>query len=484
MHDCEHASNITRRHFFGQLFGKGAAMGLGSAALLALMKENGLAAPVSALQSTNQAKSLGVHPFDLAPKAKSVIYLEMVGGAPHVDLFDYKAGLEKWDQHPLPNSYLKGERFAFIRGVPKLQKSPWKFKQHGQSGMWISELMPHTAKIVDDVAFIRSMHTTQFNHGPAQIFQFTGHQIPGRPCLGSWLSYGIGSENRDLPGFVVILSGGSNPDGGSAIWGSGFLPSVHQGVALQRRGDPIKFLSNPKGVTPEARRASIDLLSDLNGQHVEAAGDPEISTTISQFELAYRMQSSVPGLMDLTQEPASVHNLYGTTPGELNFASACLTARRMVERGVRFVQVCERTWDHHSDIIGGVPRSCRAVDQASAALIQDLKQRGLLDSTLVVWATEFGRTPVAQPNSLWGRDHHPRAFTIWMAGGSIKPGVVYGDTDELGYNVAEHPVSVYDLNATILHVLGIDHTRLTYKFAGRPFRLTDVEGEVIMPLLA
>ncbi len=479
----EELSNITRRHFFGQMFGKALGIGIGSAALASLLEENGLAQSSNTPQNANLARSLGAHPFDFAPKAKNVIYLEQVGGVTHVDLFDHKPALIERNQEPIPESFLNGERFAFITGTPKLQKSPFTFKQYGQSGMWLSELLPHMSKIVDDVAFIRSMHTTQFNHGPAQVFQCTGHQIPGRPSFGAWLSYGIGSENRDLPSYIVIFSAGSNPDGGSSIWSGGFLPSVHRGVTLQRRGDPIKFLANPEGVSPQARRASLDLVSALNSELVETEGDPEISTMISQYELAYRMQSSVPSLMNLDDEPQHVHELYGTTPGESNYASSCLLARRMVERGVRFVHISQRAWDMHSDIIHAAPRAALQVDQASAALIQDLKQRGLLDTTLVIWASEFGRTPVAQPNRLWGRDHHPHGYTIWMAGGGIKGGVTYGQTDEFGYHAMENPVSVHDVHATLLYLLGIDHTRLTYKFAGRDFRLTDVEGEVLQPLL-
>jgi len=471
-------SNITRRHFFAEAYGKAVGIGIGSAALSTLLAESGMA------QAGTQPKSLGVHPFDFAPKAKSVIYLEQAGGVPHVDMFDYKPTLAKRDQEPVPESLINGERFAFIRGTPKLQKSPWTFKQYGQSGAWLSSLLPYTTKIIDDIAIVRSMYTTQFNHGPAQCFQFTGHQIPGRPSLGSWLSYGIGSENKDLPAFVVMFAGGENPDGGSALWSSGFCPSVHQGVSLQRRGEPIKFLTNPKGVAPETRRTSLDLVSALNEEHEETAGDPEIATMISQYELAYRMQTSVPSLVDLASEPEHIHKLYGTTPGQNTFSNACLLARRMVEKGVRFVQIFQRTWDMHTDVIHSAPRSCLAVDQGAAALIQDLKQRGLLDSTLVVWASEFGRTPMAQPGKFWGRDHHPKGYTIWLAGGGIKPGIVYGQTDEFGYNAVENRVAVHDINATILYLLGIEHTKLTYKFAGRNFRLTDVEGEVVKALLA
>jgi Protein of unknown function (DUF1501) len=397
--------------------------------------------------------------------------------------------LEKWDGEPAPDSLIKGERFAFIRGNPKLLKSPFTFKQYGQSRMWLSNLLPQTAKVIDDLSFIRSMHTTQFNHGPAQIFQMTGHQIPGRPSFGAWLSYGIGSENKDLPHFVVMLSGTTNPDGGSTLWSSGFLPTRYQGVSFQKKGDPIKFLSNPSGVTPSTRLQTLELIDALNSEHLEQVGDPEITTSIKQFELAYRMQTSVPGLMDLRSEPESIHKMYGTTPGTSSFANNCLLARRLIERGVRFVQLCHRNWDAHGfnpqyDLINQISLACRQTDRPSAALIQDLKQRGLLDTTLVIWASEFGRTPVKQEQLFLGRDHHPKAYTIWMAGGGIKPGVVYGQTDEFGYNIAENPVAVHDVNATALRLLGIDHTKLTYYFAGRNFRLTDVEGEVLTPLIA
>ena len=480
-------ANISRRHFFAQAFGGAMGIGIGSAALASLLAENGFA------ETENTPKTLGVHPFDFAPKAKSVIYLDMAGGVPHVDLFDYKPTLVKHDQEPVPESLINGERFAFIRGTPKLQKSPWEFKQYGQSGAWLSSLLPNTAKIVDDIAIIRSMYTTQFNHGPAQVFQFTGHQIPGRPSLGSWLSYGIGSENKDLPAFIVIFAGGENPDGGSALWSSGFCPSVHQGVALQRRGEPIKFLSNPQGVDPQARRTSLDVVSELNAEHQETAGDPEIETMISQYELAYRMQTSVPELMDISKEPQRVRDLYGIEPGKVSFANNCLLARRLLERGTRFVQLFHWGWDQHgdskeNDIRDGLQRQCKQTDQPCAALIKDLKERGMLEDTLVIWGGEFGRTPMNEDRTkskdLLGRDHHPHAFTIWMAGGGIKPGLAYGETDELGYHVAKDQVHVYDLQATILHCFGLDHTKLTYRFQGRDYRLTDVYGEVVKGLLA
>jgi len=365
--------------------------------------------------------------------------------------------------------------------------TPHTFGQYGQSGATLSNLLPRLQTVADRLTFIKSMHTSQFNHGPAQIFLSTGFQIPGRPSFGSWLTYGIGSDSQDLPGFVVLLSGSSQPDGGSACWGSGFLPTVHQGVAFRKQGDPILYVSNPEGVTPETQRRSLDLINGLNKIEAADVGDPEISTRIAAFEMAYKMQTSVPDLQDFSKEPAAVHELYGTTPGRPSFANNCLLARRLVERGVRFVQLFHRDWDTHGanlgdDIVNKLPAICREVDGPSAALVRDLEQRGLLEDTLIIWAGEFGRTPVNEARGgvkFLGRDHHPRAFTVWMAGGGVKPGQTIGATDDIGYNVVEDPISVHDLNATALHLLGIDHTKLTYRFQGRDFRLTDVEGAVV-----
>jgi hypothetical protein len=347
-------------------------------------------------------------------------------------------------------------------------------------------------KVADDIAIVRSMNTAQFNHAPAQIFMNTGFQLFGRPSMGSWLTYGLGSEASDLPGFVVLLSGESQPDGGKACWSSGFLPTVYQGVQFRSQGDPVLFLTNPEGVSVEVRRQSLDLLKSLNEEHLKSVGDPEIVTRIASYEMAYRMQSSVPELMDISKEPPSIHELYGTQPGKAAFSNNCLLARRLVERGVRFVQLYHRGWDHHGtsaheDLIMGLPRLCRETDEAAAALVWDLKQRGLLDSTLVVWGGEFGRTPMNEERNrskFLGRDHHPRAFSVWLAGGGIRGGATLGQTDELGYNVVEDPVDVHDLHATILHLMGLDHTKLTYRFQGRDFRLTDVSGNVVKRLLA
>ncbi|MBI3470457.1 MAG: DUF1501 domain-containing protein [Candidatus Solibacter usitatus] len=462
---------MTRRHFF-----QSGAFGIGSLALGSLLDEKLLAAPALAPHHK--------------PKAKSIIFLFMAGAPSQLDLFDYKPKLNQFDGQPVPEDVVKGERFAFIKGTPRLLGSPHSFRKHGQVGADLSHLLPHLAGVVDDIAIVKSMHTTQFNHAPAQVFLNTCHQVPGRPSLGAWLSYGIGSPNSDLPGFVVLLSGKNQPDGGKSCWGSGFLPTVHQGVEFRSKGDPVLFLSNPEGVAPETRRRSLDLLRDLNRSHLDEAGDPEIATRMASYELAYRMQSSVPELTDISREPRAVHEMYGTQPGKASFANNCLLARRMVERGVRFVQLYHRGWDTHGasnneDIVNKLAALCRETDRAAAALVRDLKQRGLLDSTLVVWGGEFGRTPMNEARSgskFLGRDHHPRAFTMWLAGGGIKPGVV-GQTDEIGYNVAEDPVSVYDLHATLLHQMGIDHTRLTYKFQGRDFRLTDIHGEVVKKLV-
>lgn len=466
----------TRRHFFQQVFESAYGVGVGSAALASL-----LGVPSTAQQVSSPLT-------DAAPKAKHVIYLQQCGGPPHIDMFDYKPELQRRDGEPVPESLIRGERFAFITGTPKLQKSPFTFRQYGQAGITLCNLLPHLAEVVDEVAFVRSMHTTQFNHGPGQVFQMTGHQIPDRPSFGAWLSYGIGSESKDLPAFIVLLSGDANPDGGNACWGCGFLPTMHQGVALQKTGDPINFVSNPTGMSDETRRRSVDLITTLNRQHLAEVQDPEITTRIAAFEMAYRMQSSVPGLMDVAGEPAAIHEMYGTTPGQPSYANNCLLARRLVERGVRFIQLCHRNWDMHGtnyneDVLNKTPYACRQTDRASAALIKDLKQRGLLDSTLIIWAGEFGRTPMKQPGPFIGRDHHPKGYTIWLAGGGVKPGISYGETDELGYNAVVDPVSVHDINATALHLLGIDHKKLTYRFQGRDFRLTDVEGEVVHKLL-
>ncbi len=424
-------------------------------------------------------------------KAKNIIYLFMAGAPSHMDLFDDKPKLRELDGQKCPPELLQGERFAFIEGAPTILGSPYAFDRYGQSGTELSELLPHLAEVVDDIAVVKSMHTAQFNHAPAQIFMNTGHQIVGRPSMGSWLTYGLGSENEDLPGFVVLLSGENDPDGGKSCWGSGFLPTTHQGVEFRSQGAPVLYLENPDGVSAESRRASLDTIGQLNAERAKVVGDPQIDTLMASYELAYRMQTSVPELMDISNEPESIHSLYGTEPGQASFANNCLLARRLVERGVRFVQLYHWGWDHHGtssvdDIATALPALCEQTDRASAALVKDLKERGMLDETLIVWGGEFGRTAMneGRNNSKFiGRDHHPRAFTMWLAGGGVTPGITVGRTDELGYNIVEDPVDVHDLHATALHLLGIDHEKLTYRFQGRDFRLTDVYGKVVSKLV-
>ncbi|HUR38389.1 MAG TPA: DUF1501 domain-containing protein [Planctomycetota bacterium] len=427
-----------------------------------------------------------------AAKAKNIIYLFMMGAPSQLDLFDEKPKLRQYHNQPVPEDVIKGERFAFIKGVPKLLGSPYEFKRHGQSGATVSNLLPHLATVVDDVAFVKSVHTNHFNHAPAQIFMNTGHTIVGRPSMGSWLTYGLGSESQDLPGFVVLVSGKIDPGAGSACWSSGFLPTTYQGVEFRSKGDPVLSVTNPDGVDSGVRGRTVETLRALNQKHLDETGDPEIATRIAAYEMAYRMQTSVPGLVDLAREPKSIHEMYGTEPGKNSFANNCLLARRLVERGVRFVQLYHRGWDHHGtnpddDIPHGLPNLCRQTDQAAVALLKDLKARGLLDETLVIWGGEFGRTPMNESRGdgkFMGRDHHPRAFTMWMAGGGIKPGVTIGATDDLGYTIAQDPVHVHDLHATALHLMGVDHLKLTTKFQGREYRLTDVHGNVVKSLLA
>jgi hypothetical protein len=471
--------SVTRRHFFRQ-----AGFGIGSIALSSLLHREGWAD-----QAVNP---MAARPPHFAPRAKRVIYLFMMGAPSQLDLFDEKPTLRKYHNQQVPEEIIKGERFAFIKGIPKLLGSPYEFKRYGQSGATISNLLPHLSTVVDDLAFVKSIHTNHFNHAPAQVFMNTGHTIVGRPSMGSWMTYGIGSESFDLPGFVVLVSGKIDPGAGSACWSSGFLPTTYQGVEFRSKGDPVLCVSNPEGVDAETRGRSIETLHTLNAKHLLDAGDPEIATRIAAYEMAYRMQSSVPGLVDLSQEPRWVHDMYGTDPGKNSFANNCLLARRLVERGCRFVQLYHRGWDHHGtnledDIPHGLPNLCRQTDQASVALIRDLKMRGMLDDTLVIWGGEFGRTPMNEgrgEGKFMGRDHHPRAFTMWLAGGGIKPGMTLGTTDELGYGIADDAVHVHDLHATVLHLMGLEHTKLTYRFQGRDYRLTDVHGKLVEKLLA
>jgi len=471
----QHLQTLTRRHFFGRC-----GLGLGTAALASLLPRQGKAG--------EQASATGGLPGmpHFAPKAKRAIYLFMNGGPSQMDLFDYKPKMDAMFDKDLPESIRQGQRLTTMTSGQArfpLAPSKYKFAQHGKSGAWVSELLPWTAKMVDRLAIIKTVWTEAINHDPAVTYICTGHQLPGRASLGSWLSYGLGTLNADLPAFVVMTASWTGRKEAQAIynrlWGSGFLPSKHQGVALRSSGDPVLFLSNPPGVSTETRRKMLDTLARLNQKQLDEVADPETQTRITQYEMAFRMQSSVPDLMDLSREPKSVLDLYGPDvhkPG--TFAASCLLARRLAERNVRFVQIFHRGWDQHFNIGGDLPNQCRDVDQACYALITDLKQRGLLDDTLVVWGGEFGRTIYCQGNLTrenYGRDHHPRCFTIWMAGGGIKPGLVYGQTDDFSYNIVENPIHIHDLNATILHCLGIDHKRLTYKFQGLDMRLTGVE---------
>ena len=472
--------DLTRR-----LFLQKTGFGLGGAALGSLLQQDAAAADADPLSR------LGLHH---APRAKQVIYIHLVGAPSHLDLFDFKPELQKRDGELCPDEFFEGKKLAFIREQPNLLGTPkdekFAFKKCGESGVEMSNLLPNLQGVADELCFIKTLHTEQFNHAPAQLFSLTGFNRFGRPSIGSWVSYGLGSENQNLPGFVVLVTGQILGAGNSA-WGSGFLPTIHQGVEFRSKGDPVLFLSNPRGVTPTDRRLVVDAVKDLNGHALADLGDPEIATRISQYEMAYRMQTSVPELMDISAEPERVHQLYGTSPGKPSFANSCLLARRLVERGVRFVQLFDEGWDMHGNVFGSLPKKCKQVDQPIAALIKDLKERGLLEDTLVVWSAEFGRTPMAQAtsgtgtkNAKVGRDHHKEAYTVWMAGGGTKPGHVYGETDELGYNIAKDPVHVHDFNATMLHLLGIDHERLTYRYQGRQFRLTDVEGHLVKGVLA
>ncbi|HEX7449240.1 MAG TPA: DUF1501 domain-containing protein [Pirellulales bacterium] len=469
----------TRRHFF-----QDCALGLGSVALAGLLADGRLEAA-----STTPADSpLAPKPGHFAARAKHVIYLFMAGGPSQLELFDYKPKLQELDGQTVPESYVKNKRFAFIKGDAKLLGTRRKFARHGQCGAEISELLPELATIADDVAIVRGMATDVFNHGPAKLFANTGSPRFGLPSMGAWITYGIGSQSQDLPGFVVLQSGPRGPRGGAPLWGSGFLPTTYQGVPLLQGPEPILNLSSPAGFDDRRQRDFFSAVKDLNGQRLDAVGDPEIATRIAAYEMAYRMQSSAPELMELSGETAQTLADYGAQPGKPSFANNCLLARRLVERGVRFVQLYHTDWDHHgnNDTHLGKPLEdrCRETDGPAAALVKDLKQRGLLDETLVIWGGEFGRTPMGEPRDLIGRDHHIDGYGLWLAGGGIKPGQTIGLTDELGFYAVEDRVHVHDLQATILHLLGLDHTRLTFRFQGRNFRLTDVGGQVVTKLLA
>jgi hypothetical protein len=481
----EHALMLTRRHFFGRT-----ATGLGVAALASLLHEDLQAAPATDATATGGLPGLP----HFRPRAKRVIYLFQSGAPSQMDLFDYKPRLDDLRGTELPNSIRGGQRLTGMTATQAsfpVAPSKFHFARHGRSGAWISDLLPYTAQVVDHLCFIKSMFTEAINHDPAITFFQTGAQLAGRPSTGAWLSYGLGSENRDLPAFVAMVSQGSGNAADQPLydrlWGSGFLPTRYQGIKFRSVGDPVLYLSNPPGLNSRARRRMLDDLARLNQLKLEEYGDPEIGTRLAQYEMAFRMQSSVPELTDLSREPRHVFDLYGPEarkPG--TFAANCLLARRLAERGVRFIQLFHRGWDQHTNLPRQIAAQCRDTDQASAALVLDLKQRGLLDDTLVIWGGEFGRTVYCQGTLTrddYGRDHHPRCFTLWLAGGGIKAGLTHGETDDYSYNITRDPVHVHDLHATLLHCLGIEHTRLTFKFQGRHHRLTDVHGTVVQAVL-
>ncbi len=472
----------TRRHFFQQT-----TAGIGGMALSSL-----LAGESNATERDASNPLAPQRPHHVA-KAKRVIYLHMTGSPPNLDMFDYKPELVGRDDQDCPDEFLAGREFAFTSGVPKLMGSPRKWERYGKAGMWMSDAVPHFHGIADELCMVHSMHTDQFNHAPAELLVYTGSPRSGRPSMGSWVTYGLGSENENLPGFVVLISSGVQPNGGKNSFGSGFLPSVYQGVQCRSKGDPVLYSSDPPGMNREMRRMTLDALSDLNQIQASEMGHPETLTRISQYELAFRMQTAVPDVMNISQESRKTLDDYGAVPGESSLANNCLLARRLVESGVRFVQLFDWGWDFHgtradTGITDGLTNKCATMDKPIAALIQDLKQRGLYEDTLIVWGGEFGRTPFREgrtaKSKVLGRDHYPDAFTMWMAGGGTKSGLDYGASDELGFSVAEKPVHVHDMQATILYLLGFDHEKLTYRFQGRDYRLTDVHGEVVHDLIA
>ena len=475
-------SRATRRHFLGS-----GSLGLGGLALGSLLNESRAAAP-----SADEPFAPG--PAQFPAKVKNVIFLSMSGGPSHLDLFDFKPELVQRDGQDCPASLTNGKPFAFTSGTPKLLGTPQKFQQYGQSGAWVSAALPKIAEIADELTFIKSLHTEQFNHGPAELLMLTGiPRTAGRPSIGSWVTYGLGSQSRDLPGFIVFTSGGSLPSSGKAGWGSGFLPSVYQGVQCRTGGDPVLYLSDPEGMDRVIRRQSLDALNDLNRLQASQLKNAETATRIAQYEMAFRMQVVVPELMDISKEPTHLLEDYGAQPGAASFANNCVLARRLIEKGVRFVQLSDWGWDFHGtnpgeDLRDNLVKRCTLMDRPVAALIRDLKSRGLLDETLVVWMGEFGRTPFREGRTAAGphigRDHHPFSNTMFMVGGGLKPGITHGVTDELGFNVVENPVHTHDVQATILHLLGLDHTKLTYRFQGRDYRLTDVSGKVVKEILA
>jgi len=490
VHESSHRENdslrdLTRRHFF-----QDCGVGIGKIALASLLTKSVTAAAATPVaQDNSQAiiNPLAPKPGHHAARAKNVIFMFMAGGPSHCDLLDYKPALEKHSGQSPPEHLVKELRLAFAQQNAKLLAPQYAFKKCGQSGAEISDVLPHLREVADDITIIRSLNANHFNHAPAQIFVNTGSPMPGRPSMGAWVTYGLGSESDDLPGFVVLSSGGGT-SGGVANFNSGFLPTLYSGVPFRGKGQPIVNVANPPGVDTQLQRDSLSLVRAMNKRRLGIVGDPEIASRISSYEMAFRMQSRAPELMDISHETQATLDMYGVEAGKDSFAGQCLLARRLVERGVRFVNLYLKGWDHHSDVKGGLKNMCGKSDQACAALVKDLKQRGMLDSTLVVWGGEFGRTPIVEANAtlgrVAGRDHHPHAYSMWMAGGGVKPGFTLGKSDELGFNPVEDKVHVHDLQATILYLLGIDHKRLTFTFQGRPYRLTDVHGEVAHKLVA
>jgi len=484
-----HAARVqmkTRRHFLKQT-----TAGIGGIALASLLADRAGGEPTSGTSSIINPLLAKLPHF--APRAKRVIYLHMTGSPPNLDMFDYKPELVRLTDTDCPKEFLEGREFAFTSGTPKLLGSPRKWQQVGQSGMWMSDAIPHFHSIADDMCVVHSVHTDQFNHAPAELLLMTGSPRSGRPSVGSWVTYGLGSENEDLPAFVVLISSGVQPNGGKASFGSGFLPSIYQGVQCRSKGDPVLYVSNPEGMDRELRRMSLDAIRELNLIQADEMGHPETLTRIAQYELAFRMQTSVPEVMDISGESQATLDAYGAVPGQSSLANNCLLARRLTESGVRFIQLFDWGWDFHGTHTGegltdGLTNKCATMDKPIAALVKDLKQRGLFDETLIIWGGEFGRTPFREGRTanseVLGRDHYPDVFTMWMAGGGIKGGLDYGASDELGFSIAEKPVHVHDLQATILHQLGFDHTHLTHRFQGRDYRLTDVHGEVVKDLIA
>jgi hypothetical protein len=473
----------TRRHFF-----RDCALGVGKIALASLLADGRLLAQ----QTPPVVSPMAPRPPHFAGRAKNVIFLFMAGGPSQLELYDYKPQLQRLNGEPIPQSFLQGRRFAFMdtfsAQVPRLLGARRRFYPHGQSGTYFSDLLPHIGSVADDIAVVKTVRTEVFNHGPAKLFVNTGSAQFGRPSMGAWVTYGLGSESRDLPGFVVLQSGPRGPRGGAVLWGSGFLPTVYQGVPFRSGGEPVLNLTSPAGVNAQRQGQALDLIRDLNTARMQQTGDPEIATRIAAYEMAYRMQTSAPALMDLTSETQATLALYGARPGAASFANNCLLARRLVERGVRFVQLYHTDWDHHggpgADLGRPLEQVCREIDQPAAALVRDLKQRGLLEDTLVIWGGEFGRTPMGENRGTIGRNHHIESYTMWLAGGGVKPGITLGETDEFGFGAIEDEVHVHDLQATILHLLGLDHLRLTFRFQGRDFRLTDIGGQVVRKLLA